>query len=628
MSTANPNDGTLQFLEYFRTLSQAPRYAVLLDGPWGSGKSHLVERFRQTLTSAHERVLCVSINGLATAAAIDEAVLQQMHPVWHSDGARMLRSVGRQLMKATLKVELAKVDADLTVDPSGNTSKWRSALTIPSGSMLILDDVERCAVPRRELFGYFARLVDDSDLKLVLIANELELIRQSDTPDTFEYSVSKDKVVGVTLTIRQDPEAAIASFIASLGEHPAGRVLAPDISILGEIALAAGYHNLRVARYGILEFARLYAQLPADVQENLALTRALARVYFVLILEVRGGHVAAEEIKFLGGIFAAVLRSTENPAGRKGQLLSLGRKYSSLSVDLDFMLLPDTLWAAMLAGAGLVNTEIVAALKNSAYFKDEHQPAWVRLWHFHRLDETTFRSVLAEVLAEIKGGRIQIVEEYLHIVGILLTLSTAKLLDESHDQIIVDAERYLTRMRSAGFLVRARQPTHTDIDTTAYAGLGYMANETPEFATAVSIFRSELEKAFLDSLPRHAEDLLAAAQSDHAIFRTRLLARHGSDSWFYATPILNQIPPESFVRVLVELDPDSARDVAGVLKSRFKERGFSRELVEELPWLESVGKLLDAEAAQHEKALRGYQLAKLVEWYIAPGIASLSGAQT
>ena len=39
------NQHIYEFLNYYTDFAEPPKYAVLIDGPWGVGKTHLVNRF-------------------------------------------------------------------------------------------------------------------------------------------------------------------------------------------------------------------------------------------------------------------------------------------------------------------------------------------------------------------------------------------------------------------------------------------------------------------------------------------------------------------------------------------------------------------------------------------------------
>jgi predicted ATPase len=70
-----------EYLEYYVSFPHSPRYAVLLNGAWGVGKTFLVKRFfKQFPTEGEPRAVYVSLFGLSTLDEVDEALLRAIYP--------------------------------------------------------------------------------------------------------------------------------------------------------------------------------------------------------------------------------------------------------------------------------------------------------------------------------------------------------------------------------------------------------------------------------------------------------------------------------------------------------------------------------------------------------------------
>ena len=57
------------YLAYYTALPYAPRHAVLINGPWGVGKTYLVKAFLQQHVGQNKKYIYISLYGLTT---IDE----------------------------------------------------------------------------------------------------------------------------------------------------------------------------------------------------------------------------------------------------------------------------------------------------------------------------------------------------------------------------------------------------------------------------------------------------------------------------------------------------------------------------------------------------------------------------
>lgn len=75
---ANVNAHLENYLNYYQTL-EAPRFAVLITGEWGTGKTYLV---RKLLPSEGDeaKAIYVSLFGLKTAEDVVAAIHAEMHP--------------------------------------------------------------------------------------------------------------------------------------------------------------------------------------------------------------------------------------------------------------------------------------------------------------------------------------------------------------------------------------------------------------------------------------------------------------------------------------------------------------------------------------------------------------------
>jgi len=78
------NNHIRDYLDYYCRLD-APDYAVLLSGKWGSGKSHFISQFQETRSEQHQFIY-VSLYGLQNTSQISDAFFEHLHPILSSRG--------------------------------------------------------------------------------------------------------------------------------------------------------------------------------------------------------------------------------------------------------------------------------------------------------------------------------------------------------------------------------------------------------------------------------------------------------------------------------------------------------------------------------------------------------------
>ena len=82
------NKNAKQFVDYYLALEGDPEFAVLLEGPWGSGNSHFVETyFRERLAEVHtsnpdakDSLIHVTLFGERELSDITTQMFELAHP--------------------------------------------------------------------------------------------------------------------------------------------------------------------------------------------------------------------------------------------------------------------------------------------------------------------------------------------------------------------------------------------------------------------------------------------------------------------------------------------------------------------------------------------------------------------
>ncbi len=140
MKKTNPNFALVKFLDSYCTSSIAPGYAVMLQGPWGSGKTWFIDNYRKELLSRmNKRTLYVSLFGVSKPADIVDQFFTQLHPKLASAPVQKGWSLAKSLVKGTIKLDLnddGKDDVSLKIDLP-ELGKWAST----DGVVLIFDDL-------------------------------------------------------------------------------------------------------------------------------------------------------------------------------------------------------------------------------------------------------------------------------------------------------------------------------------------------------------------------------------------------------------------------------------------------------------------------------------------------------
>lgn len=195
---------TEEILRYLK--DESYNYAVLIDGEWGSGKTFFVNN---TLTkeinkqeanlNTNRSVKYVSLYGCKDMADVQENIAWS----FAEDARRKIKN----RMKWGTTVEKVSSNILLSSQKIGNVIMKKflpeaSLYKISSdwlnlGSFIfIFDDLERCDCPVNEVFGFLNELVEHENTKVIIIANEKELMTISDTQSLeLQYYLALDERV-------------------------------------------------------------------------------------------------------------------------------------------------------------------------------------------------------------------------------------------------------------------------------------------------------------------------------------------------------------------------------------------------------------------------------------------------
>ena len=195
---------TEEILRYLK--DESYNYAVLIDGEWGSGKTFFVNN---TLTkeinkqeanlNTNRSVKYVSLYGCKDMADVQENIAWS----FAEDARRKIKN----RMKWGTTVEKVSSNILLSSQKIGNVIMKKflpeaSLYKISSdwlnlGSFIFnFDDMERCDCPVNEVFGFLNELVEHENTKVIIIANEKELMTIADTQSLeLQYYLALDERV-------------------------------------------------------------------------------------------------------------------------------------------------------------------------------------------------------------------------------------------------------------------------------------------------------------------------------------------------------------------------------------------------------------------------------------------------
>ena len=160
--------------------------AIMLTGEWGSGKTYYIEnqltRFLQD--DKKNRCIIISLYGLEDISEISKSIYMELRMKPPIKDSELLRT-GKIVAKTVIKNVFGKFGIDTNMSDNDLQNIYSSVDL--DGKLLIFEDLERSHIEIIKLLGYINNLVERDGVKVLLVANENEILNKQ--PETISYNL-------------------------------------------------------------------------------------------------------------------------------------------------------------------------------------------------------------------------------------------------------------------------------------------------------------------------------------------------------------------------------------------------------------------------------------------------------
>ncbi|MBY5924409.1 MULTISPECIES: P-loop NTPase fold protein [unclassified Halomonas] len=584
------NQHVKEYLTYYTSFPHPPRYAVLLNGPWGIGKTHLLKEFLGELPSKGIRYIYLSLYGLTTLDEIDDVLFRAMYPVFDNKSVkitgRAVKALGKYL----------NISVDL---------KAKELLDRANAEIFVFDDLERCNIPVNRVLGYINEFVEHEGRKVLIICNEREI------KDKDDYTRVREKLIGKTLEIQSALEQALSAFLALAKDDQSREFMASQIDEVSIIYHQSELHNLRVLQQTIWDFERFYTALEDKHRNNNHAMTALLRMLFALSFEIKTGRLTARDLLDRQ---TALLMSHMPSAKEKGSeslLVAAQQRYPEARLD-DTVLSDETLTDLLIKGVvdkGAIRTDLDAS---TFFVSADDEPAWRTVWYAFERTEEEFDTAFYEMERAFDNREYESLGEILHVFGLRLWLAKIGAISCTLKEVIEQGMRYIDDLYAEGRL----QPLSPGEDAhylrpSSHGGLGFHESKTAEYKELFTYLQEKRDKAASDRYPILAEDILKEMSTSPELFFHRVNLISGENSGLYNVPVLAELDPKKFVAALLDIHPAQQCNILMALKARYERKTLDRELVTERPWASEVRSLL-LDACKEMSPISRYRIHRCV----------------
>ena len=297
MTNSELNEYILHYLKEDRTKS-----AIMLTADWGTGKSYYIQNELIPFLGKEENgsysCVVVSLYGLKSVEEISKSLYLESRMKFLPKGSEGFET-GKFAVKTVVKGITSFLGVDLSKTEEELQDLYQSVDL--SGKLIILEDIERSGINILEVLGYINNLVEQDEVKVLLVANEDEILKYHDSkpdkngrthkiPDenTAIYLETKEKTVSDTISYFGDINTAISNLILPFNNEMLNKFTVEDqINDIVTMMMLRENLNLRTFLFACQKISDIYSKLGVIDDET---ARTIFFSVLSLAMQIKSGY--------------------------------------------------------------------------------------------------------------------------------------------------------------------------------------------------------------------------------------------------------------------------------------------------------------------------------------------------
>lgn len=311
--------------------------AIMLTGEWGSGKTYYVENvLAPFLKKDNDKNGCIiiSLYGLENILDISKSIYMELR-MKALEKKSEVKATGKLIAKTIVKGAAGMFGIDINMSEDDLQNLY-SSIDL-SEKLLIFEDLERSSIELTKLLGYINNLVERDGVKILLVANEDEILNK--TTETFNFDFEtllttssknsdkkenpksipeniqkylriKEKTISDTIRFESNYNKAVKCIIETFDNKEINKII-EDIDVIEELAsMVRGecHKNLRTFIFATQKTADIFNKMEEDYDEDF-----LKCIYYGII--IFSAKIKGEECPEWQGTeyISTVLGTNRNP---------------------------------------------------------------------------------------------------------------------------------------------------------------------------------------------------------------------------------------------------------------------------------------------------------------------------
>lgn len=272
--------------EYLKSTYCEEESAILLNGKWGSGKTHLMRDLIAKLDpETKKRLAIVSLYGCTTVTELEERVLYALIPLIDKITASTLGNITESIIKNTSGFNF-------------NFNGIKDLLQIggkklfASQKIVVLEDFERCNIPHDITIGYLNTLMHTYSMKMVVVADESKIEKEV-------YLEHKEKFISKSFKIIPDIRKVVENDISKNDNKELAASILNQLDEVISVFNISGLENLRLYKKAISYCFRYLENLPNYILKNEQFVLRTFIQFSIYLPEIEANNIKIQDMELV-----------------------------------------------------------------------------------------------------------------------------------------------------------------------------------------------------------------------------------------------------------------------------------------------------------------------------------------
>nr|WP_319250659.1 P-loop NTPase fold protein [uncultured Celeribacter sp.] len=562
-----------------------PGYAILLDAPWGAGKTHFVKEvcFEDVNENA---VRYVSLNGVSDDLAFRRALLKDS---LEASLAKRGAIFGDFLSRKLKLGDLGSLARDFLEE--------RLIASLPM--TLIFDDIERCSIEPQQLLGLINDFVEHKDKRVILLVHSEE----HDRKDAFLKR--KEKLIGRTLKIEADLDVALPSFLAAMDDSRGRKYLHEHKKLISSVFEQSGHQNLRLLRNALRDCSLVLDRIEEELFLAKEPTARFVSTFLALSMALAKGEITTQALDRRDSWKIAVSGEVEEDLRGLNELF---KRHEGADIYAHSGSVLSKALCELLFVKGHAETEALNDLLKSTrqFDPQDENPLWKRIVHWGDFAWDELEELVAQgedylfEASPVEAG------PYLHIADGLLRIESYGGLQTSRKELVAKILQRIEFLAGSGGLPTAEMGRRLGWGKRGnhFSFGGYGCDANADFLEIMNAMSAAQLSIYEGEKGEQAKKLAECFGSDLSSFLLAISYAQ-DDTTFYRVPIFHEIDVDGFSQSCLEYLENGQGNALGQVFEKLVERhNNNEEWQPEIKWFCLLRAKLEEGAIHHSNLAR------------------------